>query len=365
MLYAFHQCKHSDLQIAFKEIDEAFSPHLNSMEVTDPDKLSKDKKSALLLFKEHYESRDLPNTEDEIHKITNETIRKYHERVEKDYQFLKNRMINQVESIHDIYLKIMLLPVEFAEIAEKSSTKRENDPANFVKNLLIYKIKYDNSLQQLILKKKISWDNDKELVRSWYRDYVRNNPEFVSYLKKRNTNFAGDKEIVNYILRSIVLKSDVIDAYFEEHDLNWSEDKSIVKGMIKRTMKVVEEDKDFPVMELSVNWEEDKTFFEELFENTVREEETIETIVAEKIRNWDIERVAEVDRIILNMAVAELKNFPSIPVKVTINEYIEISKSYSTPKSKFFVNGVLDVLAKNLLEKGEVKKSGRGLIDNK
>ena len=102
-----------------------------------------------------------------------------------------------------------------------------------------------------------------------------------------------------------------------------------------------------------------------MYDDTLDEEDQYEELIDEKAKNWDIERIATTDRILLKMAIQEMVNFPSIPVKVTINEYIEISKKYSTPKSKQFVNGVLDVIAVDLQKEGVIRKSGRGLIDNK
>src|SRR5690606_29528490 len=116
------------------------------------------------------------------------------------------------------------------------------------------------------------------------------------------------------------------------------------------------------LLALSANWEEDKTFYEELYQKTVEKDSDLEKIASEKIKNWDIERLATLDRIILMMAISEMMHFPSIPVKVSINEYIELSKLYSTPKSKQFVNGILDKLAEDLIRKGLIRKSGRGLI---
>ena len=136
--------------------------------------------------------------------------------------------------------------------------------------------------------------------------------------------------------------------------------------MIAKTLKSIEEgDSDFELTEMSYNWEEDKEFFEMIFEKTLDEEAKYEDMIAQKAKNWDIDRISETDKILLEMAIQEMINFPAIPVKVTINEYIEISKKYSTPKSKQFVNGVLDVIAVDLQEQGVIRKSGRGLIDNK
>jgi N utilization substance protein B len=136
--------------------------------------------------------------------------------------------------------------------------------------------------------------------------------------------------------------------------------------MVKKTIKDLDfESEQIEVMELSTNWEEDDIFLRTLFDECVEKELEYEKYFEHLLKNWEVERTAMMDRIIITMAIAEMLNFPGIPVKVTINEYIEISKLYSTPKSKQFINGVLDAVGTELKEKGILKKSGRGLIDNK
>ena len=117
-------------------------------------------------------------------------------------------------------------------------------------------------------------------------------------------------------------------------------------------------------MNLSANWADDREFAETLYKQTLIEDDKMEKLIAASVQNWDVERVALLDKIILKMALTEMQLFRGIPVKVTINEYIEISKLYSTPKSKQFVNGILDKLAQDLAASGDIRKSGRGLLDN-
>ncbi|MFT6972762.1 MAG: N utilization substance protein B [Roseivirga sp.] len=123
--------------------------------------------------------------------------------------------------------------------------------------------------------------------------------------------------------------------------------------------------KEFNLPDFSNNWEEDKSFFEKIFKSAIENDEEYSEIIAAKTKNWEVDRLALTDQIILKMAIAEMLNFQSIPVKVTINEYIELSKNYSTPKSKQFINGILDVISVELKTIGKLKKSGRGLMDNK
>jgi len=152
----------------------------------------------------------------------------------------------------------------------------------------------------------------------------------------------------------------------EQHDLYWSENKAILKSLVQKTLKGIQPgEADFELAVLSYNWEEDREFFERIFDLTSKHGAEYEELIAAKTSNWDIERLSDTDRILLLMAIQEFVNFPEIPVKVTINEYIEVSKRYSTPKSKQFINGVLDVIAVDLHKKGAIKKSGRGLIPTK
>jgi len=119
------------------------------------------------------------------------------------------------------------------------------------------------------------------------------------------------------------------------------------------------------LQKLSLDWDDDKLFIDKLFKSTIELDGQHKQLIARNTKNWEVDRLALTDRVILEMAIAEMIHFPNIPVKVTINEYIELTKEYSTPKSKQFINGILDVISKTMKESGAIKKSGRGLLDNK
>ena len=166
----------------------------------------------------------------------------------------------------------------------------------------------------------------------------------------------------------MIFKEEVILSYFEEKDIHWKENKAIVRSLVARSVRDVEADSDpksFTLPDFSNNWEEDKEFFEKIYDTTIEHDQEYSIMIAAKTKNWEVDRLANTDQIILKMAISEMMNFRNIPVKVTINEYIELSKNYSTPKSKQFVNGILDVISNELKETGQMKKSGRGLLDNK
>ena len=272
-------------------------------------------------------------------------------------------MVSEAEKSVDRYILLLLLLMELATLSEKDS---KIDHSAFVKNLLIRAIANNKSVESLSLRRNLNWTSESDTLRLWFKDLIRTDSTYLEYLRSSESSFEKDRELVLHLIKNILFKSEVINAYMEENDLSWDEDRAIIKSLVTKTIKSIPESgEDFELQELSYNWEDDKTFFKKLFEETIDVESKHESLIAEKAKNWDIDRIAVTDKIIMEMAIAEMIHFPSIPVKVTINEYIEIAKRYSTPKSKTFINGMLDTIANELEKSGVVKKSGRGLIDNK
>lgn len=362
-VFAYRQSKEANAGLAQEFIKESFAPDLNSMEVQDKDALKEQKKEALTLFKANYKKEaSVSHTDEKVAETTNEAIDDYHKQNAKDLKFFKKNMLVEAEKIFDRYLSILNLLMHFAEFAEEDT---KTDHSNFVKNLLIHTLKFNEALENVTLRRNIKWD-DKSEIRNWFKELVRKDEEYQQYIKLDSPGFEEDKKIVSHIVKNIVFKNEVIDKYLEEEDLNWQEDRAIIKSLTVKTLKsITEGGEDLEIQELSYNWEDDKSFFVKLFEETIEVEQEYEETIAKNTKNWDIERIAITDKIILEMSISEMINFPSIPVKVTINEYIEVAKRYSTPKSKMFINGVLDVIANDLQKAGKIKKSGRGLIDNK
>jgi transcription antitermination factor NusB len=191
------------------------------------------------------------------------------------------------------------------------------------------------------------------------------NHALARFLEKAGINWGSENKITLQV--KVEQVSIGINEYFAENDLNWAEDNKIIQSMVQKTIKSISsmDDAQFELISLSRNWEDDKAFFQELLKKTIENDKEYEAYIAEKAKNWDMSRLALIDKAILKMAICEMITFYSIPVKVTINEYIELAKTYSTPKSKQFVNGLLDAISQNLIERKIIKKSGRGLMDNK
>ncbi|MDX5346380.1 MAG: transcription antitermination factor NusB [Hymenobacteraceae bacterium] len=376
-IYAYMQAEGSDYLMALDLIEDAFAPDLNSMEVQDRKLLEGKKRIASALFKEWYETRSFDSEEKdpEILEAVNDAVTFYQNQIRKDFKLFGNQMLGAVEKIYDHYLSILMIVQEVVQLIEQEEQKKktrftpknEPDYRRFLQNQVVQKLLNNKSFRQHQIRRNISWEARQEVVRQFYRETLKQDETFLEYLKQPETTFEEDQKVVKHIFKNIIFKEKNLQSLFEEQDLNWEENKVIVKSLVMKTVKMLDEQstEDLALLDLSTNWEEDKAFFEELYDQTLKNEEKYEKLISQYIQNWDVERIAIIDKIILKMALCEMQLFRSIPVKVTINEYIEISKLYSTPKSKQFINGVLDKISQDLINKGEIRKSGRGLIDNR
>jgi N utilization substance protein B len=263
--------------------------------------------------------------------------------------------------------------VEFSDFVDKEFKERQKrliNPATvfeheqkFFLNKTVGKFRNHRAFNREVINRKLLFDP--ELVRQWFR-ILQKDEIYIEYQRLSESDGEKDFEIVDYILRNIILKNDVITSYFDDSDMNWEEDKSVVKNMALKTLKAIEEQgEEAKLMQLSQNWEDDRDFYKELFDLTIEHDDEYTQIIAEKTKNWDINRITPVDVILLKMAMTEMIHFPSIPVKVSINEYIEVCKTYGTPKSKEFINGLLETISKELEAKGKIRKNSRGMLDNK
>ena len=365
-LFALQQCKEANYQLCLDKINEAFLPDLNSMEVQDKAALNAQKKEAAKLFEKAFAKGDSQiSAEDaKIQKTVNDCFHFYHTQSKKDTSFFLKNLISEVERIYDLYIAILSLPVAFARVAEAD---KKVSHKNFLSNTYIQALARHEELRKHALKLGKHWNDKQDLVKGWFRDVVRQDNEYLHYLDKKTITLDDQKKFVNHLFKKVILGKSIINEYFEEEVLRWSEDKDIVKGMVEKSVKSYngEADSTLTLYTLSVNWDDDKTFIEKLYESTTDLDDEYKELIAQNTRNWEVERLPLTDRTILEMAIAELMVFPNIPVKVTINEYIELAKNYSTPNSRQFINGILDVISKELKDKGSMKKSGRGLIDNK
>jgi N utilization substance protein B len=287
--------------------------------------------------------------------------------IEKEEKFL----LFSIENIQDLYLIMLSAMIEIRnkeiEFLEKSSRKHtatpeeKNPNKKFVKNAVLEMLSESNSISIALENRKINnWHLNDDYILLLLA-VIRQSELYENYMSDNNSNFDQDKDFVVEMFEMIAGNEKLYD-YLEDYKLTWVDDIPLVNTQIIKQLRALKSDKDqFSVPKLYKD-SEDRDFVTELFRKTVLNETELSKEYIDKTPNWDTERIAEIDTIILKMAICEFLKFPSIPIKVTINEYLEIAKEYSTPKSSIFINGILDNLVKEFQNNKKLVKTGRGLM---
>ena len=374
-IYAYQRCRQANYELAFDFVREAFAPDLNSMEVQDLEELGRQKEQATQLLKARLEGQLLAGKASSfIEQTVNEALRGYESQCRKDQRFLQNQMVARTEKMGDYYLRFLLLPEMLLAEAERDGQKKlasapsshAPEPVRLANNRLLLDLRESEQFQQVVQAKQLSWEAYRSEVHLLYKNAVKSDTQYWAYQALAEPTREDDVALIRHVVSTLALNHEAIINIFEEEGGNWEEDKKIVKSLINRTFKSWEkgEDSTVEIASLTPNWEDDRAFFEELYDLTIRNDEEYEQLISDTSKNWAADRIASLDNVIMKMAIVEMIHFRSIPVKVTINEYVDISKLYSTQKSRQFINGMLDVIAQDLQKKNMIRKSGRGLMDN-
>jgi len=360
-LFAYNQCKDANLLLAHDLIEERFQPDLNSMEVQDKELLRTQKKSALQLFERKMKGEKGKTDNAIISKAVDDAIHLFEKSIKKDQTYLSKNILLEMERLASTYHSTISL---ILALADQAAADKKNDHGNFIKNGLVKAWRQNDELKKAVLKEGAGWEGRMDKVRGWFRDVLKEDEAYKKYISEEDLSEEVEKAFIKHLSRKVILGSGTINDYFEEQNIRWAEDKDIIKSMMDKTIKSYADGK-ITLQKVSLNWDDDQEFIEKLFNSAIDLDPEYRQLIAKNTRNWEVDRLPLTDRVILEMAISEMIHFPNIPVKVTINEYIELSKDYSTPKSRQFINGILDVISKAMKESGAVKKSGRGLLDNK
>ncbi|MBZ9627860.1 transcription antitermination factor NusB [Psychroflexus sp. CAK57W] len=288
--------------------------------------------------------------------------------MQAEEKFLKK----STEDMYNLFLLNLELLVnirsqaeDYYKIVKKKflATEEEKNPnKKFINNQLLHRIANSNALSELVESKKLNhWSRDDEYpILIWNK--ILESDIYSDYIFTETSSFKEDKEFVVDIFKKIIAPNDDLYDYYEDHNLTWIDDFPIVNTtLLKFLQKQKESDEVLNIPRLYKNVE-DENFARELFTKTLLADEEFSEITRNKTPNWDQDRIAEIDSILIKMALCEFIKFPSIPVRVTINEYLELAKEYSTPKSSTFINGVLDTVSKEYQSNGKINKVGRGLM---
>jgi len=293
---------------------------------------------------------------------------------DKQVKDFEKALFTSVDEVNQMYIWTLNLLDEVAEYvlidAEGRANKflpTEKDKIYTTKlnnNSFIESLRQNRAYLEYVKKYNVSWAFDPEIVRSIFAQ-LKESEEYLVYLKQDDRSIAAEKDIIKFIFKKIVLKSTEVEQVFDTKFINWTVDKEVLQAMIAKTFKNFSSEN--PVHnklgELTPNWDEDSEFIADLLKQTIRYGKEYQELISVKTKNWEADRIALVDTLLMRMAICELVNFPTIPVKVTINEYIELSKAFSTNKSNTFINGILDKILADLAQEGRIQKQGRGLKD--
>jgi N utilization substance protein B len=292
---------------------------------------------------------------------------------DKQISASENELHFSIQKTYELYHLLLSLLIELSDYAERLielrkqknfPTKEELNPnLRFVSNRLIIKLRSNQDLATFVQKNKVNWVNSQELVKRIYQSMVESEL-YLNYLTNAEDNFQIDRRFCEDFYAEILLKNEFVFNEFEEQSIYWNDDLDFVVSMVIKTLKKFREENNINDHLSSLyKDEEDRDFTIKLFRKTLAKSEENRKTIETYTRNWDVDRVATMDILIMELALTELTEFPSVPIKVSLNEYIELAKYYSTQRSSIFINGVLDRITKDFKEQGKIVKAGRGLLE--
>lgn len=279
-------------------------------------------------------------------------------------------LMASVDKAYDLYFQMLILPVELAEYARQRQelNKRKKLPTfedlnpntKFVDNAVIRLIANSDSVNDVVAARKLGWSQQPDLIRTLYAQLTEST-YYKEYMQREERSFDDDKRLLEAFFQD-VQNCDALDEALQEMSIMWCDDLAYIVMMVLRTLSNLRASHTELKVARKFKSDEDPEFVRTLFEKSLVNYDANLAYIEKFTANWDVERIVFMDHLILGTAITELTSFPSIPVKVTLDEFIEISKYYSTPGSSVFINGVLDKVVASLTDEGRIRKSGLGLI---
>ena len=292
----------------------------------------------------------------------------YYQNGSKNIGTAEKELMFSLSKAYDMYNYLLALIVgitrearRHVEVAE-ARAKREGTPmpsTKFIYNRFALQLEQNKMLNDFMETQKKSWDDQPEFLKKIYLQ-ITESEIYKDYMDSADDDYQADRELWRKLYRTLIENNPDLDALLEEQSLYWNDDKEVVDTFVLKTIKRFEE-KNSASQELLPEYdsEEDKDYARKLFRATILNGEEYQHYMSEASRNWDFSRLAYMDIVIMQIAIAEMMTFPSIPISVTINEFVELAKLYSTPRSAGYINGMLDAIAHHLVETGRLMKQMR------
>jgi len=269
----------------------------------------------------------------------------------KDLAKAERDLFNGIDKIYDLYIYQLALLVELRYVAtkliEEAKTKHRptqeelNPNFKFIENKFLIQLTENIHLKREMNNRKISWNNEFELIKKIVNN-IKSSEEFIKYMSGADNSYMADRDFIVEIFKEYIADFELLNHLYEEKNLHWGDDIYLINPMIVKTIELFNENStpDLALISLYKDKEEDSQFAKDLFHQTVIRNNEVEKLIGDKTKNWEIERIAMMDVLLMKMAITEVLHFSNIPVKVTLNEYIEISKTYITLKRKILINEI-------------------------
>lgn len=283
----------------------------------------------------------------------------------------EKNLVAAIDKAYDLYFQMLALAPELVRYAEerqeigrnkKLPTYEDLHPnRKFVENKAIARISECEAINNFVQKRGLGWVKNSDLIKSLYQTLCAQD-FYQKYMASPDSSFREDAQLLADIYMNMLEENEALETVLEEQSILWSDDLGYILTMAARTAGGMKESHEQVKLMPKFKSEDDLEFAKRLFRNSIICFDENKALIDRFSSNWDVERVALMDNIILAVAITEAESFPSIPIKVTLNEYIDISKYYSTASSSTFINGVLDKVTTTLTEEGKIKKTGKGLL---
>ncbi len=293
----------------------------------------------------------------------------------KDLVKAEKDLLFSVNKIYELYLLYLLVFDELVHLSNLRHEERKikklpthqdlNPNLKFISNKIFNSIRNNPQLKIEATKRKISWQNEQDLMKKMLQQIMASEI-CEAYMTTDTSVFSQDRDFAVKIFTDYIANNELLLHHFEDKSIFWMDDIDMVCSSVIKTIQSITESNmdDFPLLPLYKDEKADKQYIIDLFRQTIMTDEVNEKLISSKAENWENERIATMDLLLMKMAITEVRAFNTIPVKVTLNEYIEISKFYSTPKSNGFINGILDKAFIEMKANGDFKKVGRGLLED-
>lgn len=299
---------------------------------------------------------------------TMQALYSYFKNEKPDMQAFEKELFKSIDQVYDLYLIILnvfvsihqnaLMIIDENKHKHLPSESDLNPNLHLVNNRLLLSIAENKDLKNITEKRKLQSFIENDLIRRVIAE-IRKAPEFEAYMGHELNSIKSDKQFLSHVVVKVLNENEVLNSVFEDKNIYWTDDLYVAYNLVLKNFETF--DGNFKLMPLLKDEKDDLDFVSNLFQKTILYKESNVELIQTHVKNWELDRIAEMDMLLMQMCITEFEHLSNVPVKASLNEYIDISKDYSTPSSKMFINGILDKIVFQLKQENRIQKTGRGL----